>query len=103
MLLEHLYRVVTLVMRRTQTDASLLSLEHIWIRTICPSAYHVGICVVRDTAPLVINRGSRLMLVVRFILNREITCLISKLELLLYEIIKLRVPFVVNLPTVHQV
>lgn len=103
MLLEILYRVVTLGMWRTQIDASFLSLELTWTRKICPSAYHVGICGAGDRAPLVINRGSRLMLVVRFILNRETTCLISKLELLLYKVIKLRLPFVISLPTVHQV
>jgi len=90
-------------MRRTQTDASLLNLEHIRIRKICPSAYHVDMCGVGDTAPLVINRSSRLMLVVSFMLNRETIYLISKLELVLYKVIKLRLPFVVSLLTVHQV
>ena len=103
MLLEILYRVVTLGMWRTQIDASLLSLKHIWIRKICPSAYHVGRWGFGDAAPLVINRGSRLMLMARFIFNRETTCLISKLELLLYKVIKLRLSFVIRLPTVHQV
>jgi hypothetical protein len=90
-------------MRPTQIDASLLNLERIRIRKICPNAYHVDMCGFGDTAPLVINRGSKLMLVVRFIINRETTRLISKLELLLYKVIKLRLPFVVSLLTFHQV